>query len=115
MQSINISLAYCSDHQYILDNIFQQSLKAKSVTINLDSCPIGDKGLLHILARIDKNVEELILGLNSAGITEGIAKDLGQKLESLPLRRLELNLLFVQLGDKGVNELFLHPLSRQLQ
>lgn len=115
MHSIDISLAYCSDQQYIIDNIFQQRLRAKSVTINMDSCPIGNKGLLHILARIDSNVEKLTLGLNSAGITEEIAKELGQKLGSLPLRKLELNMLFVQLGDKGVNELFLHPLSHHLQ
>lgn len=115
LQSIDISLAYCSDYQYILDNIFQHSLRAKSVTINMDSCPIGDKGLLHILAMIDERVEVLSLGLNSAVITDGIAKELGRKLGSLPLRKLQLNLLFVQLGDKGVNELMLHPLSQHLQ
>lgn len=55
------------------------------------------------------------MGLNSAGITEEISKGLGQKLERLPLKKLELNLLFVQLGDKGVNALFHHPLSSHLQ
>ena len=71
--------------------------------------------MLHILARIDGRVEELSLGLGSSGITEEITKDLGKKLGSLPLRKLELSLLFAQLGDKGVNELFLHPLSQHLQ
>jgi hypothetical protein len=57
----------------------------------------------------------LSLGLNSIGITDVASIVLGRKLERLALKKLKVDLLFVKLGDRGVNELFLHPLKSRLE
>ncbi len=54
LDTIDLSFAYCTNPQYVLDTVFQNKLKAKYISVNLDSCKIGEKGLAQVLSNIDE-------------------------------------------------------------
>lgn len=53
IRDLRLSFTYCKDPEYILKHLFAQNLDLYRLSINLDTCKVGDKGIAHILDKID--------------------------------------------------------------
>lgn len=89
-------------------------MKASTVKINLDSCKVGDQGIIKVLEGIDDSVDHLELKLDSVAVNEQTSSKIGKKLSELRLKVLKLTLL-KSLNAASLNALLSHSLGAEIE
>ena len=75
---MSLSFSYCKDADYILKTFFSKPIAIENLSLNLDTCKVGDKGISKILNQIDsKKIKYLHMILSSTKSTYKIGKILG--------------------------------------
>jgi hypothetical protein len=115
LRSLSLSFTYCKDPKYILSSFFGRDIKVEELYVNLDTCKVGDEGVELILARVGREVKSLHLILGSAGTTTRLGGILGSRIAEFKLKSLKIGLMMAGLGDQGLSQFLLRPLSPGLE
>lgn len=53
VKDLSLSFTYCKDPEYIITKILTQPIKVEKLSVNLDTCKVGDRGVSQLLKKID--------------------------------------------------------------